>query len=83
MYIAHRHETSNVLHVSVHHEAKCLKVFAESVSANCQISQVVRQRIPHQRASQPHRKPVGQMYSAFHMVQPAVIDRQIGNVAAM
>jgi len=30
-------------------------VFTESVSANCRISQVVRQRIPHQRKSVLYR----------------------------
>ena len=37
-----------------HHEDKRLYVFAESVAANCRISQVVWQRIPHQRAG--HRE---------------------------
>jgi len=32
-------------------------VLAESVSADCRVSQVVRQRVPHQRASHGESPP--------------------------
>jgi len=50
-------------------------MLAESVSADYRVSQVVRQRVPHQRAIR--RKPAGQMYSASGAVRSAVADQQI------
>jgi len=61
-YRACHRKTANVLYVSVHHKQKRLSVLAESVSANCrvsQVSQVVRQQIPHQQAASHRESPLG------------------------
>ena len=51
IYIAHRHETSNALNASVRCEQNCLQRLSETVLANNQITQAVRQGIPDRRTS--------------------------------
>jgi len=84
MYIAQRRKTSNALNVYEYVENKnvfrCLQ--KESVSADCRVSQVVQQQVPHKRTSH-QRKPAGQMYSASGAVHSAVAEQQIGDDAVM